>query len=129
MASKKSFLKLSRIFFEEGSDSETSFIMVMRGILLGETDSLIFSHRVHIYIQSDVILLVLTRHLWQERSNTMRPLIIPASRLLPGLTLYPHINETNSEILPPKSAFLGQKQTFKTAFWGFRTLPPPLFKT
>ena len=55
----------------------------------------------------------------------MRPLIIPASRLLPGLTLYPHINETNSEILPPKSAFLGQKQTFKTAFWGFRTLPPP----
>ena len=38
----------------------------------------------------------------------MRPLIIPASRLLPGLTLYPHINETNSETLPPKSAFLGQ---------------------
>ena len=86
--------------------------MVMRGILLGETESLIFSDRVHIYIQSDVILLVLTRHLWQERSNTMRLLIIPASRLLPGLTLYPHINETNSEILPPKSAFLGQKQTF-----------------
>ena len=112
MASKNLALKLSSIFFEEGSDSETSFIMVMRGILLGETDSLIFSHRVHIYIQSDVILLVLTRHLWQERSNTMRPLIIPASRLLPGLTLYPHINETNSEILPPKSAFLGQKQTF-----------------
>ena len=124
MASKKSFLKLSRIFFEEGSDSETNFIMVKRGILLGETDSLIFSHRVHIYIQSDVILLVLTRHLWQKRSNTMRPLIIPASRLLPGLTLHPQINETNSEILPPKSTFLGQNRLFKTAFWGFRTLPP-----
>ena len=67
---------------------------------------------IYIYIQSNVILGVLTRHLWQERSNTMRPLIIPASRLLPGLTLYPHINETNSESLPPKSAFLGQKQTF-----------------
>ena len=100
--------------------------MVMRGILLGETDSLIFSHRVHIYIQSDVILLVLTRHLWQERSNTMRPLIIPASRLLPGLTLYPHINDTNSEILPPKSAFFRSKTDFLRQHFGdLEHCPPP----
>ena len=56
----------------------------------------------------------------------MRPLIIPASRLLPGLTLYPHINETNSEILPPKSAFLGKTDFLRQHFGDLEHCPPSI---
>ena len=57
----------------------------------------------------------------------MRPLIIPASRLLPGLTLYPHINDTNSEILPPKSAFFRSKTDFLRQHFGDLEHCPPLY--